>query len=673
MASFKDTFTRDEGGEKNLQYDDAAFYYFFSAILLVILIPLGYSIITHVLKRKPYLNPYFKRGLSQNGDIAAYNTTSKEKNAWFNWKLVFKVLVFVALIFLYFQVVEKTAGDSRELKGFDPYEILELDTDADEAAVKRAYRRLVVIYHPDKNPDDAKAAAKFIMITKAYECLTDETSKANCEKFGNPDGQASTFSVAIALPSVLLKKENHIVVLSIFFFSLLVILPATIMCWYSESSKYDIDGILIENKRMFYQFLNENTTSKGMPRNLSACAEYRDNWGVTHAQQQDIMKIHTQVLDGLGGTKPNIEPKLVKPNYLIHAWMMGIPVGKSLTSDLTQILKHAPELVEGMIIFALSFPRMQRMKVFGLRCALAAIEFSQYFFQGLWFKDPALLQLACMDKNKLAKAAKGKKALPSFLQLVKMTPEERNSLAFVAEEDKAAFAKEIAEFPNITVSHSVFVEDEEGVTVGDFATLKVTLTRENVDPKEPENAYAKSFRYPNLKHEKWYIIVCDEVANVVVFQKQVPSIGKKPFEEKFRFPAQVEGKKTIKLMVKSDCYRELDQEFDVEIKISARVADGENKFKYHAEDEALDRQPSMYRQMMNSMMKKDDSDEELEEEANAKKSKSPGKNREDGEEVEGGQEEEQEEEEEEQKVDARDQKNNQQQPNKQDIKDKKNK
>jgi len=119
-------------------------------------------------------------------------------------------------------------------------------------------------------------------------------------------------------------------------------------------------------------------------------------------------------------------------------------------------------------------------------------------------------------------------------------------------------------------------------------------------------------------------------------------------------------KKTIKLLVKSDCYRELDQEFDVDIKISAKVAEGD-KFKYHAEDEALDRQPSMYRQMMNSFMKKDDSDEELEEDAKDKKS--PGK----GGEVEEGEEELEEEEEKSEPVDTK----QNQQPNKQDTKDKK--
>ena len=59
--------------------------------------------------------------------------------------------------------------------------------------------------HPDRNPGNHEAAARFILISKAYECLTDEKVKANCEKFGNPDGQES-FHVGIALPSFLVER-----------------------------------------------------------------------------------------------------------------------------------------------------------------------------------------------------------------------------------------------------------------------------------------------------------------------------------------------------------------------------------------------------------------------------------------------------------------------------------
>ena len=48
MSSFKDTFTRDQGGENNLQYDDTAFYYFFLTLLVLAIIPLIISIFRQI-------------------------------------------------------------------------------------------------------------------------------------------------------------------------------------------------------------------------------------------------------------------------------------------------------------------------------------------------------------------------------------------------------------------------------------------------------------------------------------------------------------------------------------------------------------------------------------------------------------------------------------------------
>jgi len=60
----------------------------------------------------------------------------------------------------------------------DYYEILGLDRDASESEIKKAYRKLAVKYHPDRNKEDPSASEKFREATEAYEVLKDEQKRA---------------------------------------------------------------------------------------------------------------------------------------------------------------------------------------------------------------------------------------------------------------------------------------------------------------------------------------------------------------------------------------------------------------------------------------------------------------------------------------------------------------
>ena len=55
----------------------------------------------------------------------------------------------------------------------DYYEVLGIGKDADEAAIKKAYRVLAKKYHPDMNPGDAEAEKKFKEASEAYAVLSD--------------------------------------------------------------------------------------------------------------------------------------------------------------------------------------------------------------------------------------------------------------------------------------------------------------------------------------------------------------------------------------------------------------------------------------------------------------------------------------------------------------------
>lgn len=67
----------------------------------------------------------------------------------------------------------------------DYYEVLGVDKGASDADIKKAYRKLAKQHHPDMNPGDAVAEAKFKEISEAYEVLSDAQKRAKYDQFGH--------------------------------------------------------------------------------------------------------------------------------------------------------------------------------------------------------------------------------------------------------------------------------------------------------------------------------------------------------------------------------------------------------------------------------------------------------------------------------------------------------
>ncbi len=67
----------------------------------------------------------------------------------------------------------------------DYYEVLGVDKNADEATLKKAYRQLAKKYHPDANPGDEEAAAKFKEASEAYAVLSDADKRRQYDQFGH--------------------------------------------------------------------------------------------------------------------------------------------------------------------------------------------------------------------------------------------------------------------------------------------------------------------------------------------------------------------------------------------------------------------------------------------------------------------------------------------------------
>ena len=81
----------------------------------------------------------------------------------------------------------------------DYYEVLGLDRDADEKALKNAFRRLARKYHPDRS-DEPDAEDRFKEIQEAYAVLSDPTKRSQYDRFGH-DGPGAVSYTHLTLPT----------------------------------------------------------------------------------------------------------------------------------------------------------------------------------------------------------------------------------------------------------------------------------------------------------------------------------------------------------------------------------------------------------------------------------------------------------------------------------------
>jgi len=84
----------------------------------------------------------------------------------------------------------------------DYYEILGVSRDADEREFKRAYRKRAMAFHPDRNPGDAAAEARFKEAAEAYEVLSDPERRRIYDRFGHDGLDQSRYSTGAGFSSV---------------------------------------------------------------------------------------------------------------------------------------------------------------------------------------------------------------------------------------------------------------------------------------------------------------------------------------------------------------------------------------------------------------------------------------------------------------------------------------
>lgn len=589
-----------------LEYDDSAFYYFSMTLIGFYLIPGTYFWIKSVFL---ILFPYASLTGSNNKGKTARTKIEKEKedkmkknlstkHTFFSYSFVWKTCLLFAMYSCFFYLMYSLSGD-KQIATFDPYHILELETDATDKQIKKAYRQLSLKWHPDKNMGNAYAETQFLMVRKAYESLTDEIAKANWQKWGNPDGKQA-LEVSIGLPTFLLDKSNHQIVLLVYLVVLVVLIPTVVGLWYNKSKKYGNKMILYETYNNMNAFLNENVLLKRLPEILATSGELREVNYMDSRDGEDMKKLISKLKDDMKITLKH--PPIIKGNVLIHSHLkrMHSEMSPKMAKDLYANMSRVFPLIDAMQELATS----KRW----LGAVINIIEFSQYMTQAVWFKDSALYQLPHFNSEIINKhIMKGKASAKNLVDYIKQDDDLKKGLEKMSEEDKKDVLDACKIFPLIDVSVNAHVDDEEEIAEGDIITVEVKVTRTNLEVGEKAQPVHAPF-FPGIKEEAWWVILGQKNRNQLIAIEKVVS-NEREFKADLHFmgPSQA-GLYEFEVTVKCDSYLGLDKTETVSIEVIPEADLPE--YKPNAEDLAIMNEPSLFESLQAGLEEDSDSDVE---------------------------------------------------------------
>lgn len=571
-----------------LEYDDSAFYYFCLTMLVFYVVPTTWWALRYAwraLRRAD--TPTGPRTLVEAEKIKALeaeNSASKKLlSTHFLTHLAFLSVGWVALIYLIYLV----ASDG-ELMRFDPFTILGIEETTDEKVIRKAWRRLSLIYHPDKNPGNATADEMFLKVTDAYKALTDPIAIENLKKFGNINGHQA-LKVSFGLPEFLLEQKNHYAILVVYLILLVVVVPSIVAAWVVRSQKYGENNIMYDSYRFFLHALSEHSTVKMLPEVLAGAAENRGAADLPNVSPRLRAAMH----------KPRFDhPAIVPVNAVIHAHVLRHSNPELYDEvpkrSLNKVLARAPKLCDAMLQIAQS----QRW----LQTSLNVIDFQQHLTQALWIKDNHLAQLPHFGNAEISHAAKGKGACKSLKDYVRIPDDQKKGIASLSDAQVADVMRVCNDvIPRISDVHcDFFVEDEDVIAEHDLVTLRVRFTRENGKAKPVHAPY-----FPVVKQETWWVVVSNS-NSLVLAEKLTDQSEHVDFRVKLMAPPNA-GTYTFNVDLKSADYLGLDVKRVVSMKVTPASALPE--YKPHQEDLDLDDEPTLFEQVMSTAVD-DSSDEE---------------------------------------------------------------
>ncbi|KAH8398801.1 hypothetical protein KR222_007286 [Zaprionus bogoriensis] len=497
-------------GQK-FQYDESGgtFYYFVLSFLALVLIPTT----IYYWPRKKKEDPSKRKRECECADCVKKSVILANAEPYRVVKSVAIklsiVLGWALLLFLTYRVSQF----DYEMASFDPFEILNVPPTSSQAEIKKAYYKLSKVLHPDKETGDEKS---FMMLSKAYQALTDEVAKENYEKYGNPDGPG-VMSFGIALPSWIVEKENSVWVLGLYGLVFMVAMPSAVGVWWYRSIRFSGDKVLLDTTQMYFYFIHK-TPHMLLKRALMVLAASLE-FDKRHNSQVVERQSDNDEVPALIRQLPNLNEKCkehplcrmysIKARAILHAHLTRIPLNpETLERDRQFIVKKCPYLVQEMVSCVHQLVMMAYARRVNRLPSIETIEncmkMSPMIIQGLWeFKSP-LLQLPHLTEDHLYFMNK-KRHVKNLQQFAQLKPEEsRMLLKNLSDFEYENVMRVLGKMPLIDFSIRCEVIDDENtnvVTAGAIVTVTVTLERKDMrtlfgDTKAPEKQGIKDDEEP---------------------------------------------------------------------------------------------------------------------------------------------------------------------------------
>eukprot|EP00116_Pleurobrachia_bachei_P002077 sb/3462339/ len=536
------------------EYDEtgSTFYYFMLAFFLIVFLPLTYLI--WPFKSDPRSK---RRTVPCTCRLCLHKShVLREKRKNTPVKVIKFLVLAVGWTLIVFFAYKAATTENTHVE-YNPFVILGIDPEATQKEIKKAYKKLSLVHHPDKGGDEQI----FVNINKAYQALTDEVTRQNWIDHGNPDGPQAT-QFGIALPSWIVDKDNSVFVLGVYVAIFMILLPVVVGSWWYKSIKYSADDILLRTTQMLFGILARNSLHNVKKLIMVLCSAFEfeeSNNKEIKARKSDnfqlplLMKECKQLAE-----KTPVYPfrylYSIKARTLLHSYCNRSPsLNEDNWLDIGVIAKKMPALINEAINVCFQLiiisKRQKNVATPNLQTFENLMRINVMAVQAMWSNQHPLFQLPHFTEDMLKYFMTKRNNVKTLLAFAQLTEKERKSrLRMLSEEEYDNMMRVLWSMPYIDMQvKSQVLDDENTMTISASSIVTVTCYLER----------------------KYLRDVVDEVE----VEQEAPAATKEQEEEKEKkktWQKQPKKQKTIakkkkpvpKKKTKSEDNKENEQEFD---------------------------------------------------------------------------------------------------------------